>query len=91
MTVGDKDSNVLLEVTDDGSVGSIVIPDTNAAPINTINKLYNLGGSLHWNGNPLVVGGSLVRWNFNDCNKSFREKDNRRDSGIKKQVLRDKI
>jgi len=58
MTVEDKDSNILMEISDEGTVGSIVLPDTIAAPVNTENKLYNLGGTLNWNGSQLLLGGS---------------------------------
>ncbi len=57
MTVEDNKSNVLMEVHDEGTVGSIVLPDTSVAPDTTQNKLYNVGGILHWNGSQLATGG----------------------------------
>ena len=58
MTVKDSDNNVLMEVNDEGTVGSIVLDDSTVAPTTTTNKLYNVGGSLHWNGSALASGGS---------------------------------
>jgi len=62
LTVEDKDSNILMEVLDEGTVGSIVLSDTTTAPTNTLNKLYNLGGVLNWNGSPLSQGGGSGGW-----------------------------
>lgn len=56
MTVKDSDSNILMEVTDEGTVGSIMIPDSSEAPGTTTNKLYNVSGTLHWNGSVLATG-----------------------------------
>ena len=58
MSVKDSDDNVLMEVIDEGLVGSIMIPDTNVAPLDITNKLYNLSGTLYWNGNPLEASGA---------------------------------
>jgi hypothetical protein len=44
MTVKDSDANVLMEVNDEGTVGSITIEDATEAPKLTTNKLYNVGG-----------------------------------------------
>lgn len=49
MTVKDDGGNVLMEVNDEGDVGSITLP-SGAAPVVTTNKLYNVGGVLYWNG-----------------------------------------
>ena len=38
MTVEDKESNILVEVTDEGKVGALVLPDTNTVPLITLNK-----------------------------------------------------
>jgi hypothetical protein len=62
MTVKDSDSNVLMEVNDEGTMGSIVLPDTNAALSSQTNKLYNLNGSLIWNGTTLGTAGSAGGW-----------------------------
>lgn len=59
MIIRDSDSKVLMEVADEGNVGSIMLPDTNAAPVSTINKLYNLDGALYWNGVDVSSGFSL--------------------------------
>ena len=42
MTVKDSDTNVLMEVNDEGTIGSITLPDTNAVLTSETNKLYNL-------------------------------------------------
>ncbi len=57
MTVKDKDSHVLMEVKDEGLVGSILIPGTDAAPSDKKDKLYNVLGSLFWNGINVSSGG----------------------------------
>ncbi len=62
MTVKDSDSNVLMEVNDEGTVGTILLEDSTEAPSVTTNKLYNVGGDLYWNGGELAVGGSA--WNL---------------------------
>jgi trimeric autotransporter adhesin len=61
MTVKDSDAYVLMEVNDEGKVGSITLP-SGAAPSTTTNKLYNQDGSLYWNGAALAAGGSA--WNL---------------------------
>ena len=58
MTVKDSDSNILMEVNDEGTMGSITLPDTNTALSSETNKLYNLNGSLIWNGSALSTGGA---------------------------------
>ncbi len=62
MTVKDSNSNVLMEVIDEGSKGSIMIPDTSAALSSETNKLYNLSGTLMWNGSALGTAGSAGGW-----------------------------
>jgi hypothetical protein len=76
MTVEDNDLNILMEVSDEGTVGSIVLPDTNAAPTSTLNKLYNLGGTLNWNGSPLALGGSSNGWTIEGNNMYSNITDN---------------
>lgn len=49
MTVKDIDLNVLTEVNDEGTIGSITLP-SGSAPGTTTNKLYNASGALYWNG-----------------------------------------
>ena len=62
MTVKDNASNVLMEVNDEGIVGSITIPAGAGAPTTKTNKLYNIGGSLFWNGSALGTAGSSGGW-----------------------------
>ena len=61
MTVKDSDTNVLMQVNDEGSVGSISLP-AGSAPASPGGKLYNQGGSLYWNGNELGTAGSAGGW-----------------------------
>ncbi|MBN1782240.1 hypothetical protein JW948_13995 [bacterium] len=56
MSVKDNNSNILMEVNDEGTVGSITLP-SGSAPSTTTNKLYNDGGALSWNGSALGTGG----------------------------------
>lgn len=62
MTVKDSDENVLMEVNDEGTIGSISLPVTSTALSIETNKLYNLNGSLIWNGDPLGTAGSAGGW-----------------------------
>jgi hypothetical protein len=55
MTVKDSDSNVLMEVIDEGTVGSIYLSQ-GPTPSTITDKLYNVSGILYWNGNPLASG-----------------------------------
>ncbi len=61
MTVEDSDSNILMEVNDEGTVGSITLP-AGFTPAATANKLYNVSGSLFWNGSALGTAGSAGGW-----------------------------
>jgi hypothetical protein len=67
MTVKDSDSNVLMEVNDEGTVGSISLPQ-GSAPGTPTNKLYNVGGSLYWNGTALGTAGSAGGWTDGSTN-----------------------
>ena len=67
MTVRDSDSNVMMEVNDEGTVGSITLPPSTSAPANTTNRLYNMGGVLFWNGSDLTSGGSSA-WSTSGSN-----------------------
>lgn len=58
MNVKDNDNHILMQVNDEGTMGSITLPDTNAALSTQTNKLYNLNGSLIWNGTALGAAGS---------------------------------
>ncbi len=57
MTVKDSDDNTLMEVNDEGIVGSILLPGTDVGPSDPHHKLYNVLGNLYWNGNLLSPGG----------------------------------
>ncbi len=74
MKVKDTDANVLMQVTDEGTVGKMVIDAADmrvmeidvltmpsiTAPSPTTNKLYNVGGSLYWSGTALGVGATNI-------------------------------
>lgn len=53
MTIRDAEDNVLMEVNDEGTSGSITLGSA-PAPAVTANKLYNVSGILYWNGDPLI-------------------------------------
>lgn len=63
---GDKVSikdgaTVLLEIENEGSAGSIILPDVSIDPIDDT-KLYNRGGNLYWGLNQLGTSGSAAGW-----------------------------
>ncbi len=49
MMVEDSDDNLLMQVNDEGTSGSITLPQNATAPGDTANKLYNVNGVLYWN------------------------------------------
>ena len=61
MTVKDSDDHILMEVNDEGSVGSITVP-SGSSPGETTDKLYNVDGALYWNGSALGMSGSAGGW-----------------------------
>ncbi|MBN1782602.1 tail fiber domain-containing protein [bacterium] len=64
MTVRDSDSNVLMQVNDEGSTGSISLP-SGAAPSSPSGKLYNQSGILYWDGSALGTASSAAGWTYN--------------------------
>jgi hypothetical protein len=64
MAVKDGDNHSLMEVNDEGTVGSITLPDTSQNPAITTNKLYNIGGTLYWNGSALQTAGGSSYWSL---------------------------
>jgi hypothetical protein len=67
MTVKDNDGNILMEVNDEGTTGSISLP-AGETPSATSNKLYNVSGSLFWNGTALGMSGSAGGWTDGGAN-----------------------
>ena len=65
MTVKDSDDNVLMQVNDESTVGSMTVPSSGSAPSTTTNKLYNVSGALYWNGSELGTAGSAGGWTDN--------------------------
>ncbi|MBN1779587.1 tail fiber domain-containing protein [bacterium] len=61
MTVKDSQNNVLMEVNDEGTAGSVSLPQ-GSAPGTPAGKLYNVGGSLYWSGSALGTAGSAGGW-----------------------------
>ena len=59
----DGSDNHLITITDEGTVGSIRIPSGISAPSTTTNKLYNVGNTLFFNGNPLLGSGGATSLN----------------------------
>jgi len=67
LTVQDQEStpNTLMQVNDEGSSGSITLPSLSSIG-SSASKLYNLSGSLYWDGSELnTVGSSLWSQNAN--------------------------
>jgi hypothetical protein len=67
MTVKDSDANVLMEVNDEGTAGSITVL-SGSAPSVTTNKLYNSGGTLYWSGTALGTSASAGGWTDGGAN-----------------------
>jgi hypothetical protein len=64
MEVKDADSNLLMQVNDEGAAGSITLPGLTVAPALSTNKLYNFSGNLFWNGAQLLTSGDLTGWSL---------------------------
>jgi hypothetical protein len=62
MSVKDSDNNVLMEVNDEGTVGSITLGDDGVAPTVVASKLYVVNGMLYWNGTALGTAGPAGGW-----------------------------
>lgn len=62
LTVKDQEAtpNTLLQVNDEGTFGSITLPETNSPPSSEENKLFNLNKMLIWNGTILGSGGATI-------------------------------
>ncbi len=65
--IKDTDDNILMRVEDEGSSGSIYL-NSGTTPLSTLNKLYNVGGVLRWNGSsvgstPWTLNGSDIYYN----------------------------
>ena len=58
----DDSDNHLLTITDEGTTGSITIPP-GSAPGTTTNKLYNVGSTLFFDGNPILGSGGATSLN----------------------------
>ena len=67
MEVKDADSNVLMQVNDEGAAGSITLPGLGAVPSVFTDKIYSIGGVLYFNGTKLSslwsLNGSDVIYN----------------------------
>ena len=57
----DGSSNTLIQIFDEGSVGSIFLPRSTAS-FSSTDKLYNLNGTLIWNGSELGTSASAAGW-----------------------------
>lgn len=58
--------HILMQVNDEGTMGAIVLPDTSAALLSQTNKLYNLNGSLIWDGNVMGTSGGAPVYSVGD-------------------------
>ncbi|MBN1480065.1 hypothetical protein EH223_19120 [candidate division KSB1 bacterium] len=64
MTVKDDEDNILFQVNDEGTTGKAIVSSAKVdlieissigvAPVHQTNKLYNLSGSLYWNGSTIA-------------------------------------
>lgn len=78
--IKDTDGNILMQVTDEGSAGSIYLNSLPTAPSTNQYKIYNVGTKLYWNGSPLGTSGNAGGW-VNSVTKMFTE-DNTKNVGI---------
>lgn len=62
MSVKDSDNNILMEVNDEGNVGSITLGDAGTAPAVVANKLYVVNGMLYWDGTALGTASGAGGW-----------------------------
>jgi hypothetical protein len=78
--VKDDAGNTLIQITDEGDVGSIEIGALPANNISSNNKLYNVASELYWNGTPLGTSGNAGGW-VNSISKIHTE-DETKEVGI---------
>ncbi len=57
--IKDNVGNSLIKITDEGTFGSITLPDSTGAPGIVTNKLYNVNGTLNFNGTALGATGAM--------------------------------
>ncbi|MBN1781159.1 hypothetical protein JW948_08555 [bacterium] len=62
MTVKDSESNVLMQVNDEGEAGSITMWPVKSISGVTASKLYNYSGTLYWDGSEIAMAGSAGGW-----------------------------
>ena len=76
--IKDGEANTLIQIYDEGdNGGSILFPDALTVDI-ADNKLYNIGGDLHWNGE--LIGPcncDITRTEFDDLLLDFDDLDTR--------------
>jgi hypothetical protein len=58
VSIKDENGNSLIEINDEGTFGSITLPDSSDAPSMIANKLYNVNGTLHFNGSLIGAVGA---------------------------------
>ncbi len=76
----DTDGNILMQVTDEGSAGSIYLNSLPTPPSTNQYKIYNVGTKLYWNGSPLGTSGNAGGW-VNSISKIHTE-DESKEVGI---------
>lgn len=60
--------NTLMQVTDEGISGSVLLPPLPSSPSDVDQKLYNISGELFWNGNMLGTSFSAAGWTYDGTN-----------------------
>lgn len=66
LIIKDYDQNILMQVTDEGNAGSILIPNLISIPADLGNKIYSFNNVLYWNGATVHVGAGTEVSSIND-------------------------
>jgi hypothetical protein len=68
--VKDQESspNILLQVNDEGTSGSLLLPPLPSSPGDVDQKLYNIAGNLFWNGNQVGTSFTAAGWTYDGIN-----------------------
>ena len=76
--IKDSDTNILIQIYDEGdNGGSILFPDV-LTMSSTNNKLYNIGGDIHWNGESIgPCNCDITKSEFDDLVSDFDDLDSR--------------
>ena len=69
--IKDEQGNSLIEINDEGTYGTITLPSTSSNPGVVTNKLYNVNGTLNFNGTALGSGGASKIDDLSDAKHDF--------------------